>query len=192
MDASAATNAEAQARAPRRRTRVLSTTVVLALTVGCDQLTKKVAVATLKGTPRQSFLGDVFRLDYAENPGAFLGLGGALPGAWQFWILTIGVGGLLFAMLGYLIWTRHLHLGSSLGLAMMVGGGLSNWFDRVVNDGRVVDFMNLGIGSLRTGIFNVADVAIMAGAAVLVFGSSERKRGQERSRSGSFPSAPPS
>jgi signal peptidase II len=73
---------------------------------------------------------------------------------------------------------------------MMVGGGLSNWFDRLVNEGRVVDFMNLGIGSFRTGIFNVADVAIMAGAAVMVFGSSERKRRNERGHPGSFPSGP--
>ena len=169
---------------------MLFSAAVLVLTVGCDQLTKKVAVAALKGTPRQSFLGDLFRLDYAENPGAFLGLGGGLPGAWQFWILTIAVGALLFGMLGYLVASRHLHLGPSLGLAMMVGGGLSNWFDRVVNEGRVVDFMNLGIGSLRTGIFNVADVAIMAGAAVMVFGSSERQRRNERGHPGSFPSGP--
>ena len=191
-DASATASAETETRAPRRGARILFSAAVLVLTVGCDQLTKKVAVAALKGTPRQSFLGDLFRLDYAENPGAFLGLGGALPGAWQFWILTIGVGGLLFGMLGYLVASRHLHLGPSLGLAMMVGGGLSNWFDRVVNEGRVVDFMNLGIGSLRTGIFNVADVAIMAGAAVMVFGSSERRRRNERGHPGSFPSAPPS
>jgi signal peptidase II len=192
MDADAVAGAATEVRAPRRSTRVLYATAVLAVAVGCDQLTKTVAVAKLKGTPRQSFLGDLFRLDYAENPGAFLGLGGALPSTWQFWILTIGVGGLLFAMLGYLLLSRHLHLGPSLGLAMMVGGGLSNWFDRVVNDGRVVDFLNLGIGSLRTGIFNVADVAIMAGAAVLVFGSSERRKRHEGGRDGAAPSGPSS
>src|SRR5919108_3470901 len=122
-----------EAEASRRGPRLLFTSAVLAFTVGCDQLTKKVAVGELKGTPRQSFLGDLFRLHYAENPGAFLGLGGALPDTWQFWILTIGVGGLLFAMLGYLVWSPHLQVGPALGLAMMVGGGLSNWFDRVVN-----------------------------------------------------------
>ncbi|RPI54782.1 MAG: hypothetical protein EHM55_09825 [Acidobacteria bacterium] len=36
----------------------------------------------------------------------------------------------------------------------------SNWFDRVVRGG-VFDFINVGIGSVRTGVFNVADVAIM-------------------------------
>jgi signal peptidase II len=34
--------------------------------------------------------------------------------------------------------------------------------------GSVVDFLNVGIGSLRTGIFNVADMAIMLGVALLL------------------------
>jgi signal peptidase II len=161
---------------PRRRHRLLPTAIVLGLTVGCDQVTKQIARTELRTEPRQSFLADTFRLDYAENPGAFLGLGGTLPGSLQFWLLTIGVGGLLLAMLVYLLWSRNLHTAPSIGLAMMVAGGLSNWFDRLMNEGRVVDFLNLGIGSLRTGIFNVADVAIMAGAAVLVFGSSKPRR----------------
>ena len=142
--------------------------LVLLCCVGCDRVTKHIAVAELRDVPTQKFLGDLFRLTYAENPGAFLGLGGRLPGSAQFWILTVGVGALLFGMLGFLAFSRKLAPAAVAGLAMIAGGGLSNWFDRVVNDGRVVDFMNMGIGSLRTGIFNVADVAIMAGALLLV------------------------
>ncbi len=55
-----------------------------------------------------------------------------------------------------------------LAIALVVGGGLSNLIDRLVNEGRVVDFMQLGIGPLRTGVFNVADVAIMGGLAVML------------------------
>jgi signal peptidase II len=40
--------------------------------------------------------------------------------------------------------------------------------------GSVVEFINVGVGPLRTGIFNVADVAVMLGAAVLLLG--ERRR----------------
>ena len=53
-------------------------------------------------------------------------------------------------------------------IALVVGGGLSNLIDRLLNEGRVVDFMQLGIGPLRTGVFNVADVAIMGGLAVML------------------------
>ena len=54
-----------------------------------------------------------------------------------------------------------------LGLALFVAGGASNWIDRLAR-GFVVDFLNVGVGPVRTGIFNVADVAIMAGAAIML------------------------
>jgi signal peptidase II len=53
------------------------------------------------------------------------------------------------------------------GVGLFAAGGASNWVDRVAR-GSVVDFLNVGLGPLRTGIFNVADVAIMAGVAILV------------------------
>jgi signal peptidase II len=57
-----------------------------------------------------------------------------------------------------------------LGLAFFVAGGASNLADRLAR-GTVTDFINVGVGPLRTGIFNVADVAIMLGAALVAFGS---------------------
>jgi signal peptidase II len=145
--------------------------LVLAGTVGCDQVTKRLAVSGLQGRPGHVLLGGLLRLDYAENPGAFLSLGGSLPRPAQFWLLTAGVGALLLGMLVYLVASRHLPRLPSVALALMVGGGLSNWYDRLTNDGRVVDFLVLTLGPLRTGIFNVADVAIMLGAALVVLGS---------------------
>jgi lipoprotein signal peptidase len=55
-----------------------------------------------------------------------------------------------------------------LGLTLFLAGGASNWIDRIVR-GSVVDFLNVGIGPVRTVIFNVADVAIMLGACIFVF-----------------------
>jgi signal peptidase II len=52
-------------------------------------------------------------------------------------------------------------------VALFVAGGASNLLDRILY-GTVIDFMNVGIGPLRTGIFNVADMAIMLGAGILV------------------------
>ncbi|MBH0192527.1 MAG: signal peptidase II, partial [Nitrospira sp.] len=49
-----------------------------------------------------------------------------------------------------------------------LSGGVANLLDRMFYDGRVVDFMNLGIGGFRTGIFNVADVCITAGVLLLI------------------------
>lgn len=49
----------------------------------------------------------------------------------------------------------------------MLGGGISNLTDRIFNDGRVIDFLNAGLGGLRIGIFNVADMCIMTGTGLL-------------------------
>lgn len=165
---------------------------ILVASVGCDQVTKQVAIATIKDQPMRSFLADTFRLTYAENPGAFLGLGGRLPASAQFWILTIAVGVLLLGMLVYLFIGKDLDAASTGGLAMIAGGGISNWIDRVLNEGRVVDFMNMGIGGLRTGIFNVADVAIMAGVGVLLLASFKKKKPEASSEQGPPPTDVPS
>ncbi len=59
----------------------------------------------------------------------------------------------------------------------MIGGGLSNLFDRLP-DGRVTDYVVLSAGPLRTGVFNLADAAILAGAFVWLW---DALRGENRS-----------
>ncbi len=132
-----------------------------------DQWTKQLATAHLKGVPRQSWLGDTFRLEYATNEGAFLSLGANLPPTARYWVLTIGVGLLLLSLCIYALASKKLALTEVAGYALIASGGFSNWVDRARFEGSVVDFMNMGLGSLRTGVFNVADLAIIAGIAVL-------------------------
>lgn len=136
--------------------------------IGCDQATKHIASETLRASAGHSFLGDVFRLQYAENVGAFLSLGGTLPPVLRFAILTVGVGVLLIAIVVFAVVGKKLTRVEIAGYAVIAGGGLSNWIDRLTTEGRVVDFMNMGIGSLRTGVFNVADLAIIAGVAMVL------------------------
>jgi signal peptidase II len=47
----------------------------------------------------------------------------------------------------------------------------------------VVDFLNVGIGPLRTGIFNVADVAIMVGVGFSLLAQFGRNRSGLNSKS---------
>jgi signal peptidase II len=136
------------------------------MTIGCDQGTKKLAATLLADKPVQSFFGDVLRLLYAENSGGFLGLGANLPPAWRTLLFTAGTG--VFLALSVILLLRcKWPFGRMMGLTLFIAGGASNWIDRAVR-GSVVDFMNIGFGALRTGIFNVADMAIMAGAALLL------------------------
>jgi len=55
------------------------------------------------------------------------------------------------------------------GLGLVAGGGLGNWLDRVREAGAVTDFVSVGLGGLRTGVFNGADVAIVVGIVLLAF-----------------------
>ena len=146
--------------------RALLVCLLLAATAGCDRVTKHIALVSLAGAPSRSFMGDMVRLTYHENPGAFLGLGARWrPSARAGWF-QIGNG--LFLLATALVATRYRfsRLGNA-GLMLFLGGGVSNLIDRVAM-GSVIDFLNVGIGPLRTGIFNVADMAILAGVAILI------------------------
>jgi signal peptidase II len=54
--------------------------------------------------------------------------------------------------------------------SLIVAGGIGNLVDRIQKQ-TVTDFINMGIGPLRTGIFNVADMAIMAAVFILIYES---------------------
>jgi signal peptidase II len=139
-------------------------------TIGCDRVTKHLATSALAGMPSRSYLAETVRLEYVENRGGFLSLGASLPLRVRTVIFTGGTGMVLVALTVFAI--RHRWRGwPAIGLALFVAGGVSNWIDRVVR-GSVVDFLNVGIGPIRTGVFNVADMAIMLGAVIVVFGFS--------------------
>lgn len=148
------------------------TTFLLLTLLLLDQGTKLIAIDQLRSAPSRSYLWDTFRLQYAENPGAFLSLGSTLTPQARFWVFSILVGGFLLGCLMYLYRNRTQDRLSSRGLAIITAGGISNLIDRLFRPGgRVIDFMNMGVGDLRTGIFNVADMAIMAGVALMLWSS---------------------
>ena len=146
--------------------RILLLTLLMAMTVGCDRVTKHIAASTLAGMPRQSFLADTVRLDYTENEGAFLGLGGDWPPAIRTGVFTVW-NALSLVATATLAFRRRWSRPELVALTLFLAGGLSNLIDRVAR-GSVIDFMNVGLGPFRTGIFNVADMAIMLGLVILL------------------------
>jgi signal peptidase II len=157
--------------------RLLIILLVSVSCIGCDQVSKVVARHTLPQAGVIKLLGDTIRLEYTENPGAFLSFGADISEEVRFWVFLILNAVLLTGILIYLILSKQLSTGQTVALSFVLGGGLGNLTDRIFNDGRVIDFMNLGIGSLRTGIFNVADVAITIGV-ILLLGQSIRGKGK--------------
>jgi len=148
--------------------------------VGCDQVSKHQATTWLKDAEPMSFLGNTVRLQYTENIGATLGLGSELPAHIRYYVFTLGVGSLLVLGLTFLL-LKPLKQATLLFGALIISGGFGNFYDRVFNNGAVVDFLNVGIGSVRTGIFNVADIVILVGALGIVAFSSDNEA-QHQSR----------
>lgn len=136
--------------------------------VACDQGTKRLAEAYLSPGERMSLLGDTVRLELAHNAGAFLSLGAVLPERVRAHLFTWGVG---LVVLGALVAAFRARTPSrtAVAAALAGAGGLGNLWDRIATGGWVVDFLNLGVGPLRTGIFNVADVSLMAALAILLW-----------------------
>lgn len=144
------------------------TVAILAACILFDQGTKWIARKYLAPDGFISYAGDLVRLQYAENTGAFLSFGSSLPEPWRYLVFTILVGAFLLGLLAFVLFTRSTPFEAIVCLAFICAGGLSNLMDRLVHDGRVTDFLNIGIGSLRTGIFNVADMVITGAATFLL------------------------
>jgi signal peptidase II len=157
-----------------RITRCALVALVLISCVGCDQIAKSAARCYLPGTGVHSYLSDTLRLEYAQNPGAFLSLGESLPAAVRYDGLILGVGAFVLGLLAWAMTSTRLSWLQRVAIAAMGAGGGSNLIDRLRFDGTVTDFLNLGLGSLRTGIFNVADAILMLGAVVLLISSRAR------------------
>lgn len=150
------------------KSRLITVGSAVALTVGLDQWTKQLAIEHLKGEPPIYYFGDLFNFTFATNTGAFLSLGENL-GPWLKPLLLNALPGLLLiGLLVFIFRERKLNGWQTVALALIVGGGLSNIIDRLIY-GHVVDMLHIQLtDKLQTGIFNVADMAIMAGMFIML------------------------
>jgi signal peptidase II len=147
---------------------VLFCTLSLAF-ISCDRVTKQLAKEQLKGKETITCFHDTIRFQYAENTGAALGFGDSLPQPAN--MILLGILPLLFLLLlfGYAISNApKMGIMKMLSLALLFSGGIGNIIDRLLYDRHVTDFMIIGIQNLRTGIFNVADMCVTAGAIGLL------------------------
>lgn len=117
------------------------------------------------------YLSGFFQLLYAENPGAFLGMGGGWSREVRFVIFAMVVLFGLGGMLWYLIKKEDSRV-NLFAYSFILAGGCGNLWDRVVHEnGHVVDFMLIEVwGPVRTGVFNLADVAIVIGVLLALTG----------------------
>jgi signal peptidase II len=137
--------------------------IYAALIVVFDQVAKYLVRHNLDLHATVSVVGDFFRLTYVENSGIVFGIkvGGALP---LFTVLSIAA---TILILYYFYLERANHPGIRISLALVLGGAIGNLIDRLVF-GRVVDFLDFGLGKYRFFVFNIADSAVTVGVVLFL------------------------
>lgn len=159
-------------RPPRRRLIYAVTGLVASIWILLDQATKQLAVVRLEGRPPVD-LG-VLDLNITRNPGGAFSVPGLFPGL--FILVTLVVLVLVARTLPH---TDRLSL--ALGYGLVTGGAVGNAIDRAFRDpgfpaGEVVDFIDLRWWP----IFNVADIGIVVGAALVALLIIRLERAQAR------------
>ena len=133
--------------------------IVLILSLGIDQYTKYLIESNLEVNETIPLFPGIFDLTYVRNTGAAFGM---LAGKQV--LLSIITGVLLIAITVYAIKnSKSISRLESLSLALIVGGGLGNLISRLIYD-YVIDFFNFYFWP----VFNVADICICVGSALLV------------------------
>ena len=131
-----------------------------------DVLTKRWALTFLTDHGGSyPVIGDYLRFTLVMNKGMAFGLH---FGEWSRWILV----GFVLITLGLIV---HLYRETpendkvqTVALALITGGAIGNLIDRLRSADGVVDFIDVGIGTHRFYIFNVADAGVSIGGALLV------------------------
>jgi signal peptidase II len=129
-----------------------------------DVVTKVVVQRTLPEYRPVPVLGDFFRLTYIFNPGAAFGL--HLGEASRFLFAVLALVAVVILFFFYRSTPRE-DRWRRLAIALVTGGALGNFIDRIRSPRGVIDFLDFGFGDLRWPVFNVADIAVTTGAILL-------------------------
>ena len=154
-----------------KKKRKILTTIIILLSIACDQISKVWARNNLESYTEKNIIGEVFSLIKVENTGAFLGMGSELSETLRVLLLIILPVIVLVSITIYTYIDKSLDKISIIGFSFIIGGGISNIFDRIIF-GSVTDFLYLNFGGIfKTGIFNVADLWVTTGMILILISS---------------------
>lgn len=128
-----------------------------------DQAVKQVMLSILNEGEPLPVIGDWFRFTLLFNPGAAFSMGGE-GSTWLFTTIQ-----LVFVLGVAVAAPRITHSGQAVGLALIAGGALGNFADRIFRApgfwfGHVVDYISVG----SFAVFNIADAAITCGVVLFI------------------------
>ncbi|HEY8924155.1 MAG TPA: signal peptidase II [Polyangia bacterium] len=156
----------------RTTTARLSLLGLVTLLVGCDHGTKLVAKAELQGQGPHEVIRGVLDLRYRENTDVAFNLLRAIPEGIRAPILIIAGGLALLALAAVLVRRPPRSPMGRAALLLVAAGAAGNYLDRLFR-GYVVDFVHVH----HWPVFNIADVYVTAGAAILAVSTLRLREG---------------
>ena len=153
---------------PKFKAKYLKLAGVAGTVVILDQITKAVIFAFLPQHHSISVLPGFFNLTHIQNPGGAFGFMANQSLSWRNWIFLF-ISSLAIGIIFYFYKnTPKTHPLLSTGFALIFGGALGNMIDRI-RFGKVIDFLDIYIGSYHWPAFNIADSAISIGMAIFLY-----------------------
>lgn len=155
--------------------------LIIAAVILLDQLTKLLVVHGIAIGEEIPIVPGLFQLTHWENTGAAFSMFADSTSPWR----TLGL--IAFSVIAcivvfYLLWKHGPALDtSSVSLCLILGGALGNLWDRLAK-ATVTDFLDFYVGEHHWPPFNVADSAIVVGAALLIITILFTPRQQSRAR----------
>ncbi|MFY9743222.1 MAG: signal peptidase II [Candidatus Sulfotelmatobacter sp.] len=157
--------------------------LIALIVVLLDRWTKYIVARRIGLYQHIQIIPGFFRLTHTENTGAAFSLFADSNSPWKTDML-IAFSVLALVVVSVLLWkNHHAHLLTGVALSLILGGAIGNLWDRVVS-GRVVDFLLFYVKQYQWPVFNLADSAIVVGAALLVL---EIVFGQQKAADKSYP-----
>lgn len=149
--------------------------VIILLNVGCDQISKSIVREQVDYYENIKVFSNYVTLTKVENSGAFLSMGDALHSGIKFVLLLLMPVGVLIAGIYFVMTRKDLSPVLIFGICCVIGGGIGNLYDRIIY-GSVTDFLHIDFIVFQTGIFNVADLSIMAGMSLIILDAVHKRK----------------
>jgi signal peptidase II len=142
--------------------------ILLALNIGCDQISKSIVRQKLNYHENVKVIDHFITLNKVENTGAFLGFGDSLPRVvYQIFMIVLPFFLLVYALI-YILKSKNLSKLSILGIDFIIAGGIGNIIDRILF-GSVTDFLHFNFVIFQTGIVNMADISVTTGFFIMIY-----------------------
>jgi len=158
--------------------RIIFIIVLLVVSIAFDQFTKLWVRGHMDYYRHYAYLHQHVMFERVYNTGAFLSLGDSLSGPLRYILLNILPLIAIVFGLYYVLTRADLNKITTVSIVLIIAGGLGNLYDRVMV-GAVTDFMQLDLFLFNTGIFNVADMFIMAGTIAIILHAWFKKKPED-------------